>query len=224
VAPGPVDRLTSGPVPSVNPENKYSVLGVYRLDARTVTTASGLLAGPTSSQNLERSVEGTTVGADRREKKGRRWVITSVLSLALLVLIVALIAPTFRRQEQYATLQDRGVTTQARIDYCANTTGSNRAFNGVTTCPATFVLHGATVSEDLLGLPSQLHTGTTVTVVVDPENARDVYPLSDVRTGYKSGWFTDDTYFAALAAVLLAGAIASQVIVVRNQRSARRGL
>jgi hypothetical protein len=63
-----------------------------------------------------------------------------------------------------------------------------------------------------------------VTVVVDPKNARDVYPLSDVHTGYKSGWFTDDTYFAALAVVLLVGAVASQVIVVRKQHSARRGL
>jgi hypothetical protein len=218
------DPVTTGPLPSVNPENKYSVLGVYRPDARTVTTASGPLPGSTVGQNLERSVEAIRARADRREKNGRRWMVTCGLSLALLVLIVALIAPTFRRQEQYATLQNRGVTTLARIDYCANTTGSNRAFNGVTTCPATFVLHGATVSEDLLGLPSQLHTGAMVTVVVDPKNARDVYPLSDVRTGYESGWFTDDTYFAALAVVLLVGAVASQVIVVRKQHSARRGL
>jgi hypothetical protein len=78
------------------------------------------------------------------------------------------------------------------------------------------------MTEDLLGVHSQLQTGSMVTVVVDPHDARDVYPLGDVRSGYKSGWFSHDTFIASLAAVLLAGTIASQVIVVRKRRSVRR--
>jgi hypothetical protein len=61
-----------------------------------------------------------------------------------------------------------------------------------------------------------------VRVVADPQNARDVYPLRDVRTDYQSGWVTHDTLIAVLAALLLVGTIASQVIVVRKRRSARR--
>jgi hypothetical protein len=49
-----------------------------------------------------------------------------------------------------------------------------------------------------------------------------VYPLRDVRTDYRSGWVTNDTLIAALAALLLVATIASQVIVVRIRRSARR--
>jgi len=159
----------------------------------------------------------------RRERHGRRWIIAGMLSVALLVLIVALLAPTFRRQENYAALRERGVTTQARIQFCASTVGSNLTFSGGITCPATFELHGVNVSEDLLGLPAPLQTGAQVKVVVDPQDARDVYPLSDVRTDYKSGWVTNDTLVAALAALLLLGTIASQVIVVRKRRSARSG-
>jgi Protein of unknown function (DUF3592) len=141
-----------------------------------------------------------------------------VLSLALLALIVALIYPTFRRQEQYAALRARGVTTTARIAYCSNSVGSNQTFGGKTTCPVTFVLDGTTVSEDLLGVRTQLRTGTTVTVLVDPRNPQDAYPLGDVRAGYQSGWLTHDTFIAALAAALLALTIVSQVIVVRRRR------
>ena len=145
-----------------------------------------------------------------------------MLSVALIALIVALLAPTFRRQEQYAPLRERGVTTEARIEYCSSTVGSNLTFSGGITCPATFELHGASVSEDLLGLPAQLRSGAEVRVVADPRNARDVYPLRDVRTDYQSGWVTHDTLIAVLAALLLVGTIASQVIVVRKRRSARR--
>jgi hypothetical protein len=145
-----------------------------------------------------------------------------VLSLALLVLIVALIYPTFRRQGQYATLRARGVTTTARIAYCSNSGGANQTFGGQTTCSATFVLDGTTVSEDLLGVRTQLRTGATVTVVADPRNPQDAYPLGDVRTGYRSGWLTNDTFIAVLAAVLLALTIASQVIVVRRRRPVAR--
>jgi hypothetical protein len=99
---------------------------------------------------------------------------------------------------------------------------ANLTFSGGITCPAIFELHGASVSEDLLGLPAQLRTGAEVRVVADPRNARDVYPLRDVRTDYRSGWVTNDTLIAALAALLLVATIASQVIVVRNRRSARR--
>jgi hypothetical protein len=54
--------------------------------------------------------------------------------------------------------------------------------------------------------------------MVDPRNPQDAYPLGDVRTGYRSGWLTNDTVIAALAAVLLALTIASQVIVIRRRR------
>ena len=161
---------------------------------------------------------GGTAHSGRGANSGRRRVAACALGLALLVLIVALIYPTFRLQGQYATLRAHGVTTTARITYCSNTGGSNQTFGGKTTCPATFRLDGTTVSEDLLGVHTQLQTGATVTVMVDPRNPQDAYPLGDVRTGYRSGWLTNDTFIAALAAVLLALTIASQVIAARRRR------
>jgi hypothetical protein len=149
---------------------------------------------------------------------GRRWVAVCILGLVLIALIVALIYPTFRRQGQYATLRAHGVTSTARISYCINTGGSNQTFAGETTCKATFVLGGSTVSEDLLGVHSQFQTGTKVSVLVDPRNPQDVYPVTDVRTGYRSGWLTHDTFIAALAAGLLVLTIASQVVVIRRRR------
>jgi hypothetical protein len=163
-----------------------------------------------------------TANPDRRDRPGRRWIIACVLSAALIALIVALVAPTLRRQGQYATLRERGVITEARIEYCSSTVGSNLTFSGGITCPATFGLHGVSVSHDLLGLPAELRTGAELKVMVDPQNASDVYPLSDVRTNYKSGWVTNDTFVAFLAALLLAATITSQVIVVRRRRVARR--
>jgi hypothetical protein len=72
------------------------------------------------------------------------------------------------------------------------------------------------------GVHTQFQTGATVTVMVDPRNRQDAYPLGDVRTGYRSGWLTNDTFIAALAAVLLALTVASQVIVVRRRRRSAR--
>ena len=152
----------------------------------------------------------------------RRWIAVCVLSLALVALVVVLIFPTYWRQRQYATLRTRGVTTTARITYCSSSAGSNQTFAGTTTCPATFVLDGTTVSEKLLGVHAQLRTGDMVTVIVDPRVPQDVYPLSDVRTGYQSGWLTRNTSIAVLAALLLVLTIASQVIVVRRRRPAGR--
>ena len=152
----------------------------------------------------------------------RRWIAVCVLSLALVALVVVLIFPTYWRQRQYATLRTRGVTTTARITYCSSSAGSNQTFAGTTTCPATFVLDGTTVSEKLLGVHAQLQTGDMVTVIVDPRVPQDVYPLSDVRTGYQSGWLTRNTFIAVLPALLLVLTIASQLIVVRRQRSAGR--
>jgi ABC-type branched-subunit amino acid transport system permease subunit len=154
----------------------------------------------------------------RPPSSGRRWVAVCTLALVLIALIVALIYPTFRRQGQYATLRAHGVTGTARISYCINTGGSNSTFAGETTCKATFVLDGSRLSEDLLGVHSQFQTGTRVRVLVDPRNPQDVYPVSDVRTGYRTGWLTHDTFVAVLAAVLLVLTVASQVIVVRRRR------
>jgi hypothetical protein len=152
----------------------------------------------------------------------RRWIAVCVLSLALVALIILMVLPTFWRQRQYATLRTRGVTTTARITYCSSSAGSNQTFAGTTTCPATFVLNGTTVSEKLLGLHAELQTGDMVTVVVDPRAPQDVYPLSDVRTGYQSGWLTRNTFIAVLAALLLILTIASRVIVVRRRRPGGR--
>jgi hypothetical protein len=152
----------------------------------------------------------------------RRWIAVCVLSLALVALIILMVLPTFWRQRQYATLRTRGVTTTARITYCSSSAGSNQTFAGTTTCPATFVVNGTTVSEKLLGLHAELQTGDMVTVVVDPRAPQDVYPLSDVRTGYQSGWLTRNTFIAVLAALLLILTIASQVIVVRRRRPGGR--
>jgi hypothetical protein len=152
----------------------------------------------------------------------RRWIAECVLSLALVALIVFMILPTFWRQRQYATLRTRGVTTTARITYCSSSAGSNQTFAGTTTCPATFVLNGTTVSEKILGLHAELQTGDMVTVVVDPRAPQDVYPLNDVRTGYQSGWLTRNTFIAVLAALLLILTIASRVIVVRRRRPGGR--
>lgn len=156
----------------------------------------------------------------RPASSARRWVAICVLCLALLVLIAALTYPTFHRQGQYAALRAHGVTATARVAYCSSTVGSNQTFGGKLTCPVTFVLGGTTVAEDLLGVRRPLQTGATVAVVVDPRNRHDAYPLGDVRAGYQSGWLTNDTYLAALAAVLLVLTITSQVIVVRRRRRA----
>jgi hypothetical protein len=149
-------------------------------------------------------------------------MIVCVLSVALIALIVGLLAPTFRRQEQYAALRERGVITEARIEYCTSTVGSNLTFSGGITCPATFEVHGVSVSEDLLGLPAPLRTGAEVRVMVDPQDVRDVYSSKDVRTDSKSGWVTDNTFVAFVAALLLVATITSQVVVVRRRRLARR--
>ena len=161
---------------------------------------------------------GSSAPSGRGANTGRRLVATGVLCLALLVLIVALIHPTVRRQGQYAALRAHGVTTTARIAYCSNSVGSNQTFGGQNTCHATFALGGTPVSEDLLGVHAQLQAGARLTVLVDPRNPQDAYPVGDVRSGYRSGWLTNDTFIAALAALLLALAIASQVIVVRRRR------
>ena len=63
---------------------------------------------------------GSSAPSGRGANTGRRLVATGVLCLALLVLIVALIYPTVRRQGQYAALRAHGVTTTARIAYCSN--------------------------------------------------------------------------------------------------------
>jgi Protein of unknown function (DUF3592) len=152
----------------------------------------------------------------------RRWIAVCVLSVALVALIIVMLFPTLWRQRQYATLRTRGVTTTARISYCSSSAGSNQTFAGTTTCPASFMLHGTAVSEKLLGVHTQLQAGDRVTVIVDPRVPQDVYPLSDVRTGYQSGWLTRNTFIAVLAALLLVLTIASQVIVVRRRRSAAR--
>jgi hypothetical protein len=163
-----------------------------------------------------------TTDPDQSERPVRRWIIAGLLSVVLIALIVALLAPTLRRQGQYAALRQRGVVTEARIQYCSSTVGSNLTFSGGITCPATFELHGVSVSRDLLGLPAQLHTGSEVRVMVDPQDIGDVYPLNDVRSDYKSGWLTNDTFIAFVAALLLVATITSQVIVVRKRRMARR--
>jgi hypothetical protein len=118
-----------------------------------------------------------TTGYPNRWVTGRRrWIPVCVLSIALVALIVVMVLPTLWRQREYATLRTRGVTTTARITYCSSSAGSNQTFAGTTTCPATFVLNGTTVSEKLQGLHAQLHTRDKITVIVDPRAPHDVYP------------------------------------------------
>jgi hypothetical protein len=147
----------------------------------------------------------------------RRWFGAVVLGLALVGLIVRLVAPTIVRQHQYSVLRSRGVTTTARLTYCSSTT-SGRAGTTTVTWPATLALGGTEDAEDILGLASPLTEGTTLRVVVDPRNVSTVYPLTDVRTEYHSGWLTTDTAVAVVALALLALTVASQVIVVRRRR------
>jgi hypothetical protein len=144
------------------------------------------------------------------------------LGLGLVVLIGFMLVPTFERQRQYAGLRAEGVTTTATIAYCASA-GSNRPASVTVTCPGTFELDGATVTEDILGLPRPLRAGNRVTVMVDPHDPHTVYPLADVQNGYQSGWRTGDTTVAALALVLLALVILSQLRVVRRGRGPGRG-
>jgi hypothetical protein len=154
--------------------------------------------------------------AARHLSDGRRLVLSCLLGLALAGFIVATVLPTIDRQHQYATLRSRGVTTTARIDYCA--TGQNSRPGSVTvTCPGTFTVRGAPVTEDILGLPAPLQAGAALLVMVDPRDTRDVYPVTDVRTGYQSGWLKDDSYYALLALGLLILTVANVVIVIRRR-------
>jgi len=150
---------------------------------------------------------------------GRRLVLSCILGLALAGFIVAMVLPTIDRQHQYATLRSRGVTTTARIDYCA-TAQDSRSGSVTVTCPGTFTVRGAPVTEDILGLPAPAQTGAKLLVMVDPQDTRDVYPLTDVRTGYQSGWLKDDSYYAVLALGLLILTMANVVIVIRRRHRA----
>jgi hypothetical protein len=143
------------------------------------------------------------------------------LCLGLVVLIGFMLVPTFERQRQYTGLRAHGATTTATIAYCA-TAGSNRPASVTVTCPGTFELDGAAVTEDILGLPRPLQTGDRVVVMVDPYDPHTVYPLADVRDGYHTGWLTGDTAVAAMALVLLVLVVFSQVRVVRRGRSRGR--
>lgn len=130
-----------------------------------------------------------------------------------------MVLPTIDRQHQYATLRSRGVTTTARIDYCG-TAQNSRSGSFTMTCPGTFTVRGAHVTEDILGLPAPAQTGARFLVMVDPQDTRDVYPLTDVRTGYQSGWLKDDSYYALLALGLLILTVANVVIVIHRRRRA----
>jgi len=148
-----------------------------------------------------------------------RLVLSCVLGLVLAGFIVAMVLPTIDRQHQYATLRSRGVTTTARIGYCA--TAQNSALDSATvTCAGTFTVHGAPVTQDILGLAAPVQAGATLTVMVDPRDTRDVYPLADVRTGYQSGWLKDDSYYALLALGLFILTAANAVIVIRRRHQA----
>jgi hypothetical protein len=127
-----------------------------------------------------------------------------------------MVLPTIDRQHQYATLRSRGVTTTARISYCV-TAQNSQPVSSTVTCPGTFTVHGASVTTDILGLAAPLQTGATLTVIVDPQDTRDVYPLTDVRTGYQSGWLKDNSYYALLALGLLLLTLANIVIVIRRR-------
>jgi hypothetical protein len=152
--------------------------------------------------------------------KGRqRWGIVIVMACVLLALIGFLLFPTYERQRHYDALRNHGVTTTAHIDYCATATGGRPSVTTVT-CPGTFSVNGTTVTEDILGLPRPLPSGAVVRVVVDPRDTGNVYPVSDARSGYQSGWLTENTGYAALSAVLLVAVAASQVVVVRRKRRA----
>jgi hypothetical protein len=148
----------------------------------------------------------------------RRTILLSIaLLLGFIALIVALLFPTFERQHQYATLRDHGVTTTAYIEYCS-TGGINRPSSVTVTCPGRFTVRAVTHTEDILGLPRPLQAGDAVVILVDPNDPANVYPLADVRTGYHSGWLTNDTYVAVIVAALLALTLANLVIVVRRRR------
>jgi hypothetical protein len=172
---------------------------------------------------------GAEVGGGRRHVAmgatgGRRptwWhlVMSCLLALVLAGFVVAMVLPTIDRQHQYATLRSRGVTTAARIDYCV-TAESSAPASATVTCPGTFTVHSIPVTQDILGLPAPLQAGATLTVMADPRDTRDVYPVADVRTGYQSGWRKDDSYYALLALGLLVLTAANVVIVIRRRHSA----
>jgi hypothetical protein len=76
------------------------------------------------------------------------------------------------------------------------------------------------VTEDILGLEGTVQTGDVVKVLVDPSDPRTVYPVVDVRDGYKTGWLTSLTAVALLCLGLLLLLILRQVVVVRATRRA----
>jgi hypothetical protein len=145
-----------------------------------------------------------------------RWPLIVLLAVVLLVVAAVAVAPTIERQRAYASLRQSGAVTTATIDYCA-TASNNRPSVVTVTCPGTFALGGTKVTEDILGLPHPLTGGSTVVVAVDPADPRVVYPVTDVRSGDQSGWWTGRTGVAALSLLLVALLAWRQVVVAKRR-------
>jgi hypothetical protein len=150
---------------------------------------------------------------------GGRLVLSCLLGLGLAGFTVAMVLPTIDHLQQYATLRSRGVTTTARIGYYA-TAQNSQPVSVTVTCPGTFTVRGSPVTENIPGLPAPLQAGATLLVMAGPQDTRDVYPLTDVRTGYQSGWLEDDSYYALLALGLLILTVANMVIVICRRHRA----
>ena len=97
--------------------------------------------------------------------------------------------------------------------------GRSRRFHP-SACPGTFTVRGAPATEGIVGLPAPLQAGATLLVIAEPQDTRDAYPLTDVRTGYQSEWLKDDSYYALLALGLLIVTVANMVVVIRRRRRA----
>jgi hypothetical protein len=150
------------------------------------------------------------------QSKQKRWIFVILLSLLLIIFIIVSLLPTYSRQQQYAELRKNGVVTVANIQYCT-TDANNRPSTVTVRCPGTFGLNNHRITTNILGLPRPLQTGNRVTVLADPSNPSTVYPQADVNSGYRTSWSNNNTYYAALGAVLLILIVISQVIYLRSE-------
>jgi len=111
----------------------------------------------------------------RQLSGGRRLVLSCLPGLGLAGFMVAMVLPAIDRRHQYAALGSRGVTTAARIGYCA-TAQNSRPVSVTVTCPGAFTVLGTRVTEDILGLPAPLQAGATLVVMAGPQDTPRCLP------------------------------------------------
>ena len=106
------------------------------------------------------------------------------------------------RSDQYSHLLAHGVTVSGTITDCPTQTiynGANQSNTYVTTCDASFLLHGRLHQETILGVSDAVNTPQPTQLLVDPSNPAVDYLVSDVHNGSGTG---AGSFFTSILGVL----------------------